>query len=66
MKDIGSIPAVEKVIKDETLVVGWFSNHQKPLAILREKVQATLHKKLELIKAGATRFGSNTLQWGSD
>lgn len=61
MKDIGNIPVVAKVIKDKTLVVGWFSNHQKPLAILREKTKAALSKKVELIKAGATRFGSNTL-----
>ena len=48
------------MIKDETLLVGWFSNHHKPLAILRAKVKASLGKACELKKAGATRMGTNT------
>ena len=38
-----------------------FSNHQKPLAILREKVRGVFNGKAkELKKAGATRMGSHT------
>lgn len=48
------------MIKEETLVVGWFSNHQKPLTILRAKVKAVLGKSCELKKAGATRMGTHT------
>lgn len=61
MKDVGKIPEVSRLVADETLVVGWFANHQKPLAILREKVRSLLNKSCELIKAGATRFGTHTL-----
>ena len=42
---------------------GRFSNHQKPLAILRQKVRECLEfkgKTKELKKAGATRMGSHT------
>lgn len=60
MKDIGQIPEVDTLIKQETLVVSWFSNHQKPLAILRSKVRASLASGCELIKAAATRFGTHT------
>ena len=38
LKDIAKIPDVAKVIADEGKVVTWFSNHHKPLAILRSKV----------------------------
>lgn len=38
-----------------------FGNHQKPLAILREKATQLLGKRKELVKAGATRFGTHTL-----
>lgn len=38
-----------------------FANHQKPLAMLRQKSQSLLGKVLGLVKAGATRFGTNTL-----
>lgn len=61
MKDVAKINDVSNLIKDETTVVGWFSNHQKPLAILRSKVHDMLHKSCELVKAGATRFGTHTL-----
>lgn len=60
MKDTGKIEAVSKLIKDESTVVSWFTNHQKPLAILRSKVLARMGKSCELIRAAATRFGSNT------
>ena len=61
LKDIGRIPEVEQLIKEEGIVVGWFANHQKPLAILRTKVKAKFGRAKELIKAAATRFGTNTL-----
>ena len=49
------------MIKQEGLVVQWFSNHQKPLAILRDKARAAFGgKSKELKKAGATRMGTNT------
>lgn len=38
-----------------------FSHHQKPLAILRKKVKEKFGKTKELVKAAATRFGTNTL-----
>lgn len=59
-KDIGKIPEVADVIKDEGTLTSWFSLHQKPLAILRRKVRESLGKTYELIKAGATRFGTHT------
>ena len=39
LKDIAKVPEVKKLIEDEGKVVSWFSNHHKPLAILRAKVQ---------------------------
>ena len=38
MKDIAKVPEVKKLIEDEGKLVSWFSNHHKPLAILRQKV----------------------------
>lgn len=61
LKDIGSMPKFTSVIKEEATIVNWFSHHQKPLAVLREKTRATIGKAKELIRAAATRFGSNTL-----
>lgn len=61
MKDVAKIAEVDTLIKDENTVVTWFSNHQKPLAILRRKVRDILHMSCELVKAGATRFGTHTL-----
>lgn len=61
MKDVGKVPEVDALIKEEAAVVSWFSNHQKPLAILRSKVMTLLGRKKELVKAGATRFGTHTL-----
>ena len=39
LTDTAKLPEPAATIKDETVVVGWFTNHQKPLAILREKVR---------------------------
>ena len=50
-----------ETINDEATVVAWFSNHQFPLAKLREMAKTTLGKACELVKAGATRFGTHTL-----
>ena len=58
--DIAKLPAPAQTIKDETLVVAWFTNHHKPLSILRNKVQQVFGKSKELKKAGATRMGTNT------
>ena len=58
--DIAKLKEPAETIKEEGVVVGWFSNHQKPLAILREKTKAALGKSCELKKAGATRMGTNT------
>lgn len=60
LKDIGQIEQVDTLIKQENLLVSWFSNHQKPLAILRSKVKASISSGCELMKAAATRFGTNT------
>ena len=35
--DIAKLPEPAQTIKDESLVVSWFSNHHIPLAILRKK-----------------------------
>lgn len=61
MKDIGKEKEVQQVINEEATVVGWFSNHQYPLAKLREMTIQKLGKARELIKAGATRFGTHTI-----
>lgn len=61
MKDIAKADEVTNVIEEEATVVQWFSNHHFPLAKLREVVQQKLGKAKELIKAAATRFGTNTL-----
>ena len=58
--DISKMDEPAKTIKEETLVVGWFSNHQKPLAILRDKAKSAFGRSKELKKAGATRMGSTT------
>lgn len=61
MKDVAQIEEVKKTTQTESLVVSWFSNHHKPLAILREKSKELLHKSLGLVKACATRMGTHTL-----
>lgn len=61
MKDIAKTESVTKLISDESVIVQWFSNHHFPLAKLREVVRNKLGKAKELVKAGATRFGTNTL-----
>lgn len=38
-----------------------FTNHQKPLAILRQKTKDILGTAKELLKSGATRFGTHTI-----
>ena len=58
--DIAKLAEPAQTIRDETLLVAWFSNHHKPLAILRKKVLQAFGKPLELRKAGATRMGTNT------
>lgn len=60
-KDASKIQKVDAVLKSEGVVVNWFTNHQKPLAILRRVTREKLGKTCELVKAGATRFGTNTL-----
>ena len=60
INDICKLHTPAQVIRDETLVVGWFTNHHKPLGILRKKVADTMGKSCELKKAGATRMGTNT------
>ena len=61
LTDVAKLPEPAAVIKEENVVVGWISNHQKPLAIFREKVRALFPgKSKELKKAGATRMGTNT------
>lgn len=43
MKDVAQMDDVKKLVTQENVVVTWFSNHHKPLAILRQKskVQGT-------------------------
>lgn len=53
MKDIASIPNVKKLTALESTVVGWFANHHKPLAILRNKSQELLGRVYQLVKSGA-------------
>lgn len=61
MKDIAKAPQVKEVIAQESLVVNWFANHHIPLAILRRKTMEKFGIAKELVKSGATRFGTNTL-----
>ena len=61
VKDVAKTPEVIKTIHEEALIVQWFSNHHFPLARLREIVLSKLGKAKEVVKAGATRFGTNTL-----
>ena len=43
------------MIKEENLVVAWISNHQKPLAIFRQKVREQFSgKSKELKKASGS------------
>lgn len=58
--DIANLPEPAQTIRDENLVVSWWTNHHKPLVILREKVKQTIGKSCEMKKAGATRMGTNT------
>ena len=60
LTDIGKISEVKQTVNEEGQVVGWFANHQKPLAILRSKARAMFGRSKELKKAGGTRFGTNT------
>ena len=60
LTDICKLPSPTQTIKDETLVVGWFTNHHKPLDLLRQKVKTQFGRSCELKKAGATRMGTNT------
>ena len=59
--DISKEKAIKDVIVEESTIVGWFSNHQFPLAKLRETTLSMLGAACELLKAGATRFGTHTL-----
>ena len=52
---------MQEVLNEEGTVVAWFANHQFPLAKLREYTKEKLGKAKEIVKAGATRFGTNTL-----
>lgn len=49
------------MINEGNLLVSWFSNHHLSLAILRSRVMNKFGKTMALIKAAATRFGTNTL-----
>ena len=60
LTDIAKLPQPAQTIRDESLVVSWFTNHHKPQAILRAKVQNEIGKSCELKKAGATRMGTHT------
>jgi hypothetical protein len=61
LTDVAKLKEPTETIKEESIVVGWFTNHQKPLAILRDKAKTALRgKSCELKKAGATRMGTNT------
>lgn len=46
---------------NENAIVSWFSNHHKPLAILKQKTLDVLHKSVGLVKACAMRMGTHTL-----
>lgn len=61
LNDIGKVKEVQTLVKQEASTVQWFANHHIPLAILRAKTLEKLGKPRELIKAGGTRFGTNTL-----
>ena len=49
------------LVHEEGIITQWFSNHHFPLAKLREYTVKKLGGPCELVKAAATRFGTNTL-----
>ena len=55
------LPQATTLIHEEGIVTQWFSLHHFPLAKLREYTVQKLGGPCELIKAAATRFGTNTL-----
>ncbi|KAL3897447.1 MAG: hypothetical protein SGPRY_013055, partial [Prymnesium sp.] len=61
MKEISKSETVTKLISDEATTVQWFSDHQFPLAKLREVVRSKLCIEKDLVKAAAISFGTNTL-----
>lgn len=61
LKDLAKSPQMKQLIMEEQIIVQWFTNHQFPLAKLREYTVQKLGRQKELVKAGATRFGTHTL-----
>ena len=60
--DLLCLPSQAKaLVHEEGIITRWFSNHHFPLAKLREYTVKKLSGPCELVKAAATRFGSNTL-----
>ena len=60
--DLLCLPSQAKaLVHEEGIITQWFSNHHFPLAKLREYTVKKLGGPCELVKAAATRFGSNTL-----
>ena len=49
------------LVHEEGIITQWFNNHHFPLAKLREYTVKKLGGPCELVKAAATRFGTNTL-----
>ena len=49
------------LVHEEGIITQWFSLHHFPLAKLRHYTLQKLGKPCELVKAAATRFGTNTL-----
>lgn len=58
---LSSASQAATLVHEESIVTQWFSLHHFPLAKLRSFALAKLGRPCELIKAAATRFGTNTL-----
>eukprot|EP00310_Coccolithus_braarudii_P007934 CAMPEP_0183371948 /NCGR_PEP_ID=MMETSP0164_2-20130417/106983_1 /TAXON_ID=221442 /ORGANISM="Coccolithus pelagicus ssp braarudi, Strain PLY182g" /LENGTH=205 /DNA_ID=CAMNT_0025548581 /DNA_START=350 /DNA_END=964 /DNA_ORIENTATION=+ len=55
MSAIGQLPEPATLVKEESLVVQWFSNHHIPLSIFRAECREKYGKVKELVKATAAR-----------
>ena len=61
MPPLLSVSQAATLVHQEGIVTQWFSLHHFPLSRLRKYVLEKLGKPCELVKAAATRFGTNTL-----
>ena len=59
LTDVAKLKEPTETIKEESIVVGWFTNHQKPLAILRD----TQYTQWECTLARQCSVSRASLHW---